>query len=279
LTGASGATGFAGPTGPTGATGVSGANGVTGATGATGPVAPISTGSAASSPGKSCSAILSAIPGSASGVYWLQDTAAVAAYQAYCDMTTSGGGWTLVWSNLKGGIYKPSTQITWTRAILTLPIYKGQPSADINSFMVFTGLSHWTPLAPAGQFRTDWAHDDGSPLDERYICSFTLNAANNYTISFSSCSQPVGTVVPGLVNAHNGQPFSTYDNVHSAGSCPGQYNNEPWWYTNCWSGALMGGGETTQYFDGAYWTDSAAQWGVADASGARGAGNGWYFVR
>lgn len=105
-------------------------------------------------------------------------------------MTTSGGGWTLVWSNLKGGIGKPATQITWVRSINSLPVYRGTPTGDLQSFEVYTGLSHWTPLAPSGQLRYDWTHDYGFAADERQICSFTLNASVNYTIALTVARKP-----------------------------------------------------------------------------------------
>lgn len=84
----------------------------------------------------------------------------------------------------------------------------------------------------------------------------------------------------GLVTYHNNQPFSTYDEDHSGHGCSNSYGNEPWWYVDCWSGAIMGGGEASGgYPEGAYWTGSSNEWGVPDASGANGAGNGWVFVR
>ena len=45
-------------------------------------------------------------------------------FEVYCDMITDGGGWTLVWSNLRGGSNKPTTSLNWDNAINTIPIYQ-----------------------------------------------------------------------------------------------------------------------------------------------------------
>src|SRR3954468_20002876 len=110
----------------------------------------------------SCAALLGARPGVASGVYWLKPTTASDAFRAYCDMTNEGGGWTLVWNNLRGGRGKPFREIQSKAAVNTLPRVSGELGTDLESFIVFTGLKHWTALAPGGQIRTDWAPDYGA---------------------------------------------------------------------------------------------------------------------
>lgn len=232
-----------------------------------------------SRPAASCAALLGSRPGIASGTYWLKPPNARAAFRAYCDMTTEGGGWTLVWSNLRGGRGKPVTDIQWAAAINTLPLARGEISADLESFQVFTGLTHWMPLAPAGKLRYDWAPNYRGNIDQRAIMSFSLDPAQNYKIQLTDFVQPVGNAQPGLWLAHNGKQFSTYDADHDEHkeNCASLYNNSPWWYTACWSGTINGNGETdASHLNGAYWVGSTSSWGVA---GGQGAGNGWIYVK
>lgn len=63
---------------------------------------PVRDGKSQFSAAASCWEIKQAVPGSASGTYWLVTPALVAPQQFYCDMVTDGGGWVLVGRGREG---------------------------------------------------------------------------------------------------------------------------------------------------------------------------------
>ncbi|KAJ8379806.1 hypothetical protein SKAU_G00005840 [Synaphobranchus kaupii] len=183
------------------------------------------------------------------GTYSIFPTHHPSGFQAFCDMTTDGGGWTVIqrredgsisffrgWDAYRNGFGKITGE-HWLglRQINTLTIQANyELRIDLEDFENNTAFAQYGTFG-VGLLSVD-PNDDGYPL----------------TIADYS-----GTAGDSLMK-HNGMKFTTMDqdNDHSENNCASFYHGA-WWYRNCHTSNLNGkylNGQHTSYADGIEWS-------------------------
>jgi hypothetical protein len=213
-----------------------------------------------SNPGVSCRHILTVVPSMPDGVYWLDPLLSREPFQAYCDMTRDGGGWTLVLQN--NSWLTPGPDPSYAEVVNNVNV-TGTFGSDLTAFDLFLGLAFWMPLG--AELRLEVGPDPDTRVNQA-IYPFTLDVGD-WSISFGSGGRvTVGTEEPGLKldAAANGWPMTTRD--HDADPSPGNCAIDfgyAWWYGGCWSGSFWGS-RRGGYQDASYWVSTT----VSHAYGA-----------
>jgi len=209
---------------------------------------------------KNCKEILQNNPAAADGVYTIDPdgSGTNAPFNCFCDMTTDGGGWTLVLLNNMGVTGCPRPY--WNDVVNSVNLI-GSLSSDITSFDLFLGVRNWNLLGTVA--RLDMGTSPSS-LSHRAYYNFSLNEGNFYALMMSSESITInteGTASPGMYTYHNGRPLTTRDADHDSfgSNCSNNSGQSAWWYGACWSGSFWGGGGAA-YQDAPYWTGNGTEY-------------------
>jgi hypothetical protein len=161
-----------------------------------------------------------------------------------CDMTTDGGGWTVVQRRVNGTVDFYRTWNEYAVGFGTAAEY-------------WIGNNRLAAMTAAGvELRIDMMRTNLQVADARYSNFRVTGAADAYRLASASW---VGGTAGDSLGGHVGAQFTTkdvsHDQVDPSNNCAMQYKGA-WWYTSCHSANLNGlylNGVHTSYADGIEW--------------------------
>ena len=162
-----------------------------------------------------------------SGIYTLKPDQQGSTFQAYCDMHTDGGGWTVFQRRKDGSV---NFYRNWNDYVVGFGSPNGEHWLGLEKIYRLTKASRNTLRVELGDY-------SGNRAYAKYNYFKLGNAATRYTLRVSGYS---GTARDSL-SYHNGMKFSTKDRDNDAngGNCAVSYKGA-WWYRNCHYSNLNG---------------------------------------
>jgi hypothetical protein len=198
----------------------------------------------------------------------------------YVNQDYDGGGWVLVMANRR--YTAGMNNLKWNDAIFSVNYRNaggndasnkeglGVSGPSLNSFNAWIGLNLWKDLSgrhSAGKITIVQYMSDVNGIelnntgqqDQRIRfegTGFNTNGAFQGKTFISQEANINGWGNSGFYSMM-GNNLTTFDRDldSNGGNCSTYYNNNPFFYTSCWTGNIFGGGG---YIDGPYWTSSTS---------------------
>ncbi|KAK3740415.1 hypothetical protein QZH41_009480 [Actinostola sp. cb2023] len=148
--------------------------------------------------------------------------------QVYCDMVTSGGGWTVIQKRLDGSV---DFNRGWAD-------YKRGFGNKFGEYWLGLDAMHALTSQGSYRLRVDLEDFEGNTRYAEYDSFYVADEADNYRLTVGKYS---GDAKDALAY-HNNMKFSTKDRDNDRkpfSSCAVMYNSA-WWYNNCLYSQLNG---------------------------------------
>lgn len=162
------------------------------------------------------------------------------AFSVFCDMKSSGGGWTLIQHRFDGSI---SFNRTWDDYKHGFGNLKGE-------FWLGNDKIHWLTSTQAMVLRIELEDLDGIKEYAQYDHFHVANESQHYRLTIEGYSGTAGDAMRySKMFNHNKKNFTTPDrdnDQYTSGNC-GAYYSSGWWFDACMAANLNGKYYETKY--------------------------------
>jgi hypothetical protein len=191
--------------------------------------------------GTSCKDILDAGLSSGDDVYMIDVDGfgeGLDSWEVYCDMTTDGGGWTLLGKTVKSGLSTAERNTIKGSGWKTYA-NNGYGDPAESSRLFWLPLEQWYELTALYPDNILWISDSDTDLQMQNVS--VSDEGNDFEIDWDGAVAGYDQILSGDIR---GLPFTTYDEDNdgwASGSCASGYvgDNGGFWYDNCYETSML----------------------------------------